>query len=91
MRADDRGVFGYPSRLAPRRKFLPWSEIGACDIVTRHNTFGMPLVIEPVFKDESGKELMRLSLWDVPMERQEQLVNYIKARLPKARVDCAEL
>ena len=45
----------------------------------------------PVFKDELGRKLMTLSLYGVPMECQTRLVKYIKAKLPKARVDVEEL
>jgi hypothetical protein len=91
MRADHRGVFGYPARFAIHRKLLPWSEIATCDIVTRHDTFGKPYMIVPVFKDEFGTKLMRLSLWSVPMESQERLAKYIKAKLPKPRPEFEEL
>lgn len=91
VRADQRGVFGFPARYALRRKLLPWSKIATCDIVTRHDPFGTPYLIVPVFKDELGRKLMTLSLYGVPMECQRRLVEYIKAKLPKARVDIEEL
>jgi hypothetical protein len=91
VRADRRGVFGYPARYAVRRKLLPWSEVATCDIVTRHDPFGKPYLIVPVFKNESGTKLMTLSLWGIPMECQLRLVKYIKAKLAKARVDFAEV
>ncbi len=91
VRADRRGVFGYPARYALRRKLLPWSEIATCDIVTRHDLFGRPYLVVPVFKNESGTKLMTFSLWGVPMECQLRLVKYIKARLVKARVEFAEV
>ena len=91
VRADQRGVFGYPTRYTLRRKRLPWSTIATCDIVTRHNTFGTPYLIVPTFKDELGRKLMTLSLYGVPMECQHRLVKYIKHKLPKARVDVDEL
>ncbi len=87
VRADRRGVFGYPARYAIRRRLLPWSEIATCDIITCHNPFGTPYLIVPVFKDELGRKLMTLSLYGVPMECQMRLVKYIKAKLPKSRID----
>jgi hypothetical protein len=89
VRADRRGIFGYPARYALRRKLPPWSQIASCDIVTRHDPFGKPYLIMPVFKDQFGTKLMSLSLWSVPMETQERLVKYIKARLSKPRENLA--
>jgi hypothetical protein len=91
VRADQRGVFGYPARYSLRRRLLPWSKIATCDIVTRHDPFGTPYLIVPVFKDELGRKLMTLSLYGVPMECQMRLVKYIKSKLPNARVDVEEL
>jgi hypothetical protein len=91
VRADRQSVFGYPARFAIHRRLLHWSEIASCEIITRFDTFGKPFHIVPVFKDAFGRTLMRLSLCDVPMEFQERLLKHIKARLPKARVDLAEL
>ena len=90
VRVDERGVFGFPSRFALRRAQVPWSEIATCDIVTRHNTFGAPCLIVPVFRDEFGGKLISVDLQDAPMEYQERLVKDIKARLPKARVELGE-
>ncbi len=91
LRADRRGVFGYPARYALRRQLVPWSRIATCDIVTRHDPFGTPYLIAPVFKDEFGNRLISLSLWGIPMECQLRLVKYIKARLPKARFEFGEV
>ncbi len=90
VRVDERGVFGFPSRFALRRALVPWSEIATCDIVTRHDTFGAPYLIVPVFRDEFGGKLISVDLQDAPMEYQERLVKDIKARLPKARIELGE-
>jgi hypothetical protein len=91
VRADQRGVFGYPARYALHRKLLYWSKIATCDIVTRHDPFGTPYLIVPVFRNEFGQKLMSSSLHGIPMECQMRLVKYIKTKLPKARVEFAEL
>jgi hypothetical protein len=90
VRADRQGIFGYASRSAFRRTLLPWSEIAVCEIVTHRDTFGTPLHIVPVFKDEFGRTLMRVNLWSVPIEYQQRLVSCIRAKLPKARIDFTE-
>jgi hypothetical protein len=89
-RVERYGVFGYPARLALDRKLLPWSEVVSCDIITRYDPFGRLYRIVPVFKDALGRKLMSLHMQQVPIEHQQRLVKYIKAKLPKARVDFAE-
>lgn len=90
-RADIEGIFGCPFGCHFRRKMVPWSEIETCELVTHHDTFGNLVLIVPVFKDASGTDVLKLDLTATPIEDQERLVKYIKARLPKSKHELAEL
>jgi hypothetical protein len=91
VRANFQGIFGLPLGFHFRRKFVPWSEIETCEIVTHHNTFGDRILIQPVFKDRLGKELLNLDLRFLKSTDQDRLVKYIKAKLPKAPFEPFEL
>jgi hypothetical protein len=83
--ADGRGVTGYPTGVRVGRKFVPWSEVETCEIETIHDTFGTPILIRPVFKDQDGRKLMTLDLIHTRFEDQERLAAYIRTRLPQPR------
>jgi hypothetical protein len=96
LRADSKGVLGLPRRFALRRHWLPWSEIASCEITTHYDTFGAPCLVVPVFKDDFGRTLMRMSLFgglaSMTIEHQQRLAKYIKVRCSnKAKFDLAEV
>jgi hypothetical protein len=88
--ADREGITGYPVGFHVVRRFVPWSEVAACEIETFHDTFGKPVVVRPILKDRDGRALMALNLLLTRFEDQERLVKYIKAKLPKPKVDLWE-
>jgi hypothetical protein len=91
VRANSRGIDG-PRRDFPfGRKFVPWSEIEACEILTYYNTFGGRTLILPIFKDRLGKKLLSLDLSLVMPSDQDRLVKYIKAKLPKSPFESFEV
>lgn len=82
--ADRDGITGYPLGFHLRRRFVPWSDVAACEIETFYDTFGKPVIIRPILKGWNGEALLTLNLQSTKVEDQERLVKYIKARLPKA-------
>jgi hypothetical protein len=85
--ADRDGITSYPSGYHPYRRFVPWSAVATCEIETFYNTFGEPVLVRPILKGWDGESLMALYLLYTKMEDQERLVKYIKAKLPKPKVD----
>ncbi|WP_406694431.1 hypothetical protein V5E97_25485 [Singulisphaera sp. Ch08] len=85
--ADGEGILACPTGFCFRRRFVPWSEIATCEIETRYDTFGRPVIIRPVLKDQGGRALLTPDLQTVRFEDQERLVRYIRARLPKPKAD----
>jgi hypothetical protein len=63
---------------------VSWHQINSCEIITYYFRSVSPILIQPVFRDTSGKELLSLDLMDVKMADQERFVTYIKTRLPKS-------
>ncbi|SIO27771.1 hypothetical protein SAMN05444166_3422 [Singulisphaera sp. GP187] len=87
VHADCEGIFACPTGFCFRRRFVPWSEIVICEIETRYDTFGSPLIIRPALKNQEGRVLLTLDLQCVRVEDQERLVKYIRAKLPKSKAD----
>jgi hypothetical protein len=85
--SDASGITGYPIGSAFRRRFVPWSDVATCEIETYYDTFGKPVIIRPILKGYHGEPLLTLNLQLTKMEDQERLVKYIKAKLPKPKVD----
>lgn len=85
--ADRDGITGYPTGPHLFRRFVPWSEVDACEIETFYNTFGKPVIVRPTLKDRDGRALMVMNLQYTQLEDQERLVKYIKAKLPKPKDD----
>ena len=88
--ADASGITGYPVGFHFRRRFVPWSDVETCEIETYHDTFGKPVIIRPILKGWNGEPLIALNLQYTKLEDQERLVKYIKAKLPKPKVDLWE-
>lgn len=89
-RADASGVRGAPVGFHLRTRFVPWSDVATCEIETYHNTFGKPIIIRPILKGWDGAALLALDLRYTKLEDQERLVKYIRARLPKPKLDIWE-
>jgi hypothetical protein len=85
--ADRDGITGYPSGYHPYRRFVPWSAVATCEIETFYNTHGEPVLVRPILKGWNGDCLMAMYLLYTKMEDQERLVKYIKAKLPKSKLD----
>jgi hypothetical protein len=90
VRADARGIHGYPLGLHFRRRFVPWSVVATCEIRTVYDTYGTPTAILPILKDGQGRVLMVPNLVHTRFEDQERLARYIRAKLPKAKDDYFE-
>jgi hypothetical protein len=85
--ADATGITGYPVGFHSRRRLIPWSDVATCEIETYHDTFGKPVIVRPILKDWNGQALLTLNLLYTKMEDQERLVKFIKAKLPKPKLD----
>lgn len=86
-RVDAKGVTGYPSPRALRRRFIPWTQISSCEVLTTYNTFGEPVLLRPIFRDRDGETLIELYLAFTPIVEQERLVKFIKTKLPETELD----
>jgi len=84
---DADGATGYPSHRALWRKFVPWSDIFSCEVETRYDTFGKPILLRPILKGRHGETLMKLYLIYTPMIEQERVVKYIKTKLPETELE----
>jgi hypothetical protein len=91
LRGDSKGIFGQVVGFPRNEKRVPWSQIKACEIVTYYNRSAKPILIQPIFKDLAGKELLSLDLLPVKLPDQERLVKFIKTRLPKSPIDTWDL
>lgn len=91
VRADSQGILGLPVGFHFRRRYVPWSDIESCEIVTYYNTFGDPTRILPIFKDRLGTKVLSLDLSLVMPSDRDRLVKYIKAKLPKSPVESFEV
>ena len=85
--ADGAGITGYPVGHHVRRKFVPWSSVATCEIETCFDTFGEAAIVRPILIGGDGETLLMLNLLFTKVEDQERLVKYIKAKLPKPKVD----
>lgn len=86
-RADSSGILAYPMGRPLSQKFVPWSAVATCEIVTHFNTFGERTLIEPILKGSDGQTLLAVNLISIKIEDQERLVTYIRAKLPKPDED----
>ena len=86
-RVDVEGVWGYPHRLAFRRRFAPWSAVAACRVETDRDARGRVLDVRPTLIGLGGEPLMRLQMPEASVADQERLVRAILARTPKAADD----
>lgn len=89
-RADASGIRGAPVGFHLKTRFVPWSDVATCEIETYHDTFGKPIIIRPILKGWDGTALLALDLRYTKLEDQERLVKYIRARLPKPKLDVWE-
>ena len=86
-RADIEGIYGAPVGPYFRNRMVHWSDIESCEIVSQFDTFGKLIRIMPVFKDTFGNTLLKLDLSGTRIEDQERLVKYIKAKLPRSKLE----
>lgn len=89
-RADASGIRGASVGFHLRTRFVPWSDVATCEIETYHNTFGKPIIIRPILKGWDGTVLLALDLRYTQLDDQERLVKYIRAKLPKPKLDLWE-
>jgi hypothetical protein len=80
VRMDPGGILACPAWL---RTYIPWEKIASCDIAIGYNVFGEPATVVPVFKDQRGKELLRLNLSTAPPVDKDRMLKYIQEKLPK--------
>jgi len=85
--ADSSGIWALPVGFHMRARFVPWSQVATCEIETYHDTFGKPVIVRPILKGADGKPLLTPNLLYTRFEDQERLIKYIRARLPKPKVD----
>ena len=80
VRMDPGGILAYPAMF---RTYITWEKIASCDITTRYNAFGELATVVPVFKDQHGKEVLRLNLSTASPGEKDQMLKYIRNKLPK--------
>jgi hypothetical protein len=85
--ADSSGIWALPVGYHVRARFVPWSQVATCEIETYHDTFGKPVIARPILKGTDGKLLLTPNLRFTRFEDQERLIKYIRAKLPKTKVD----
>ncbi|WP_165226811.1 hypothetical protein [Aquisphaera insulae] len=80
--ADASGYMGYAPGLRVGRRFVPWSEVAACTVRTRHDIWGQPIHTAVTLSDASGKPRV-VSAFDSQLsEDPALLIKAIKAHLP---------
>jgi hypothetical protein len=89
-RADGTGIW-LKSEWLGAWTHLAWSDIASCEITTDYDAFGRPIRVMPVLKDALGKVLLAPPLEGIELADQERLAKYVRARLPKTKLDLAEL
>jgi hypothetical protein len=86
-RANVEGIYGAPIGPYFRKRMVYWSDIESCEIASQFDTFGKLILITPEFKDTFGNTLLKLDLTGTRIEDQERLVKFIKAKLPKSKLE----
>ena len=86
-RATVEGIYPAPAGPYFFNRMVHWSDIESCEIVSQFDTFGKLILITPVFKDTFGNTLLKLDLSGTRIEDQERLVTYIKAKLPRSKLE----
>jgi hypothetical protein len=81
VRVDPWGVNGPPCWAPFQRKYVPWSEVATCDIVTYYTTFGRRRLIVPIFRDRLGRNLLSLGMFPLSPADQVRLLIYIRSKL----------
>ena len=89
-RADGVGMTGYTLGRRRRRRFVAWSDVATCEIETCYDTFGKPYLVELTLRGGDGRALLTPDLLYTSPVDQDRLVKFIKARLPKTKVDVWE-
>jgi hypothetical protein len=81
VRVDPWGLSGPPCWPPFRRKYVPWSEVETCDIVTLCTTFGRTNLSVPVLRDRFGRKLLCLGMFLLTPADQISLLTYIESKL----------
>ena len=89
-RFDQLGLTCYATGRIWRKKFIPWSDVAACELTTVYDTFGNLAAISPRLMDREGRTLLTPYLLGASVADQARLADFIKARLPKTKVDLWE-
>jgi hypothetical protein len=80
VRVDPSGVTGPPYWAPFRRKYVPWSEVVTCDIVTYYTAFGRRWLIVPVFRDGQGRSRLSLGMFPLSPTDLDRLLVYIRSK-----------
>ena len=87
VRADSSGILADSKRWPTTKKFVPWSSVATCEIITHYDTFGDRMSTVPILKGTDGQELLIPELSFTRPEDQDRLIAYIRAKLPKLHED----
>jgi len=71
-------VFGTFSADWGREKFVPWSEIVSCEVITLHNVYEKFIRRYPVLKDAEGRFVFNGSSSKASQEDLDRLINFIR-------------
>ena len=71
-------AFGTFSAKLGRKKFVPWSEITSCEVVTTHNVYGKFIRRSPILKDTKGRIVFDGSRSKASQEDLDRLINFIR-------------
>jgi hypothetical protein len=73
-------IFGTFSADWGRKKFILWSEIASCEVVTTHNVYGKFIRRYPVLKDAEGRFVFNGSSSKASQEDLDRLINFIQGK-----------
>lgn len=62
-----------------RKRFVPWSEIERCDVVTVHSMYGKFVSRYPVLRDAQGRSVFTTSFSYASQEDRDRLIEFIRA------------
>ncbi len=61
-----------------RKRFVAWSEIASCDVVTVHSMYGKFVSRYPVLKDAQGKSVFSTTFSYASQEDKDRLIEFIR-------------
>ncbi len=85
--ADATGFGGFRPFWQVRQKFVPWSDVATCEVVTHRDPWGMRSRTELILKASDGSVLLKPDLdAGTPPER-DRLFDAVRARFPLVQGD----